>query len=243
MVVAVSGAPRPKAKTQWPSAWSRSLNTSIASISDGVAKPAVSSITETRYCISDHLLWFGTPLVGGRSYVLRTRLPESDSDSISSGHHRDYDRPVIELRTRDEIAAMRPAGRFVAEVLTALEVAARPGVTLLDLDSLAHSMIRDRGAVSCYIDYHPSFGAMPFGKVLCTSVNDAVLHGLPHEYALRDGDNVTSGFRGERGWLGRRFGDHGPRRDAAATGCPHGRDGAAGARSGDRAGGAGQPDG
>ena len=44
-------------------------------------------------------------------------------------------------------------------------------------------MILDRGAESCYIDYHPSFGAMPFGKVLCTSVNDAVLHGLPHDYA------------------------------------------------------------
>ena len=42
-------------------------------------------------------------------------------------------------------------------------------------------MIRERGATSCYIDYHPSFGAMPFGKVLCISVNDAVLHGLPHD--------------------------------------------------------------
>ena len=53
------------------------------------------------------------------------------------------------------------------------------GVNLLELDALAHEMIRERGAESCYIDYHPSFGAMPFGKVLCTSVNDAVLHGLP----------------------------------------------------------------
>jgi len=97
---------------------------------------------------------------------------------------------------------MRPAGRFVADVLTALEAAARPGVSLLDLDSLAHSMICDRGAASCYIDYHPSFGAMPFGKVLCTSVNDAVLHGLPHDYALRDGDNVTLDFAASvDGWV------------------------------------------
>ena len=97
---------------------------------------------------------------------------------------------------------MRPAGRFVAEVLSALEVAVRPGVALLDLDSLAHSMIRDRGATSCYVDYHPSFGAMPFGKVLCTSVNDAVLHGLPYEYRLRDGDNVTLDFAASvDGWV------------------------------------------
>src|SRR6187200_1926386 len=97
---------------------------------------------------------------------------------------------------------MRPAGRFVADVLVALEAAVRPGVDLLDLDALAHSMLLDRGAASCYIDYHPSFGAMPFGKVLCTSVNDAVLHGLPHDYRLKDGDNVSLDFAAEvDGWV------------------------------------------
>ncbi len=101
---------------------------------------------------------------------------------------------MIELRSPAEIEQMRPAGRFVAEVLTALEEAADVGVNLLELDALAHRMIRERGAESCYIDYHPSFGAMPFGKVLCTSVNDAVLHGLPHDYALRDGDLLSVDF-------------------------------------------------
>jgi methionyl aminopeptidase len=67
-------------------------------------------------------------------------------------------------------------------------------VNLLELDALAHEMIRARGAESCYIDYHPSFGASPFGKVLCTSVNDAVLHGLPHDYVLRDGDLLSVDF-------------------------------------------------
>src|SRR3712207_7969795 len=87
---------------------------------------------------------------------------------------------------------MRPAGRFVAEVLTALTAHADVGVNLLELDELAHRMIKDRGAESCYIDYHPSFGASPFGKVVCTSVNDAVLHGLPHDYQLRDGEDRKS---------------------------------------------------
>jgi methionyl aminopeptidase len=109
---------------------------------------------------------------------------------------------VIELRTPAEIEEMRPAGRFVAEVLTALAAAADVGVNLLDLDALAHQMIRDRGAESCYIDYHPSFGAMPFGKVLCTSVNDAVLHGLPHDYVLRDGDLLSLDFAAAvDGWV------------------------------------------
>ncbi len=101
---------------------------------------------------------------------------------------------MIELKTPAEIEQMRPAGVFVAEVLTRLSAEAAVGVNLLDLDSLAHQMIRERGAESCYIDYHPSFGAMPFGKVVCISVNDAVLHGLPHDYTLRDGDLVTFDF-------------------------------------------------
>jgi methionyl aminopeptidase len=113
-----------------------------------------------------------------------------------------YDQGVIELRSTAEIEAMRPAGRFVAEVLTELATHVASGVSLLELDRVAHAMIRDRGAASCYIDYHPSFGAMPFGKVLCTSVNDAVLHGLPHDYRLKDGDNVSIDFAAEvDGWV------------------------------------------
>jgi methionyl aminopeptidase len=109
---------------------------------------------------------------------------------------------VIELRTPAEIEQMRPAGRFVADVLTRLAEVADVGVNLLDLDALAADMIRERGAVSCYVDYHPSFGAMPFGKVLCTSVNDAVLHGLPHDYTLRDGDLLSVDFAASvDGWV------------------------------------------
>ncbi|MBF4162077.1 type I methionyl aminopeptidase [Nocardioides acrostichi] len=101
---------------------------------------------------------------------------------------------MIELRTPTQIDQMRPAGRFVADVITALGEKADVGVNLLELDALAHQMIRERGAESCYIDYHPSFGASPFGKVLCTSVNDAVLHGLPHDYVLADGDLLSVDF-------------------------------------------------
>jgi len=101
---------------------------------------------------------------------------------------------VIEYRTPAEIEQMRPAGRFVGEVLTALAETADVGINLLELDALAHRMIDERGAESCYIDYHPSFGASPFGKVLCTSVNDAVLHGLPHDYVLADGDLLSVDF-------------------------------------------------
>ena len=109
---------------------------------------------------------------------------------------------MIELRTPAEIEQMKPAGRFVADVLMALQDKADVGINLLELDELAHDMIRARGAESCYIDYHPSFGAMPFGKVLCTTVNDAVLHGLPHDYVLRDGDLLSVDFAASvDGWV------------------------------------------
>src|SRR6218665_515383 len=89
---------------------------------------------------------------------------------------------------------MGVGGGLVASVVEATAAAAAVGVNLLELDALAHDMIRAAGAESCYIDYHPSFGASPFGKVICTSVNDAVLHGLPHDYVLRDGDLVSLDF-------------------------------------------------
>ncbi|TPW96060.1 type I methionyl aminopeptidase, partial [Schumannella luteola] len=109
---------------------------------------------------------------------------------------------MIELRTPHEIEQMRPAGRFVASVLEATRDAADVGVNLLELDALAHEMIRKAGAESCYIDYHPSFGASPFGKVICTSVNDAVLHGLPFDYRLRDGDLLSLDFAASvDGWV------------------------------------------
>jgi len=109
---------------------------------------------------------------------------------------------VIELRTPTQIEQMRPAGRFVASVITALAEKADVGVNLLELDELAHRMIKDAGAESCYIDYHPSFGASPFGKVLCTSVNDAVLHGLPRDYVLAGGDLVSLDFAASvDGWV------------------------------------------
>ncbi|WP_029149725.1 type I methionyl aminopeptidase [Microbacterium indicum] len=101
---------------------------------------------------------------------------------------------MIELRTPAEIEQMKPAGRFVAETLQTLREETKVGTNLLAIDDRAHDLIRRAGAESCYLDYAPSFGSGPFGKVICTSVNDAVLHGMPYDYDLRDGDLVTLDF-------------------------------------------------
>ncbi|MET7989968.1 type I methionyl aminopeptidase [Amycolatopsis sp. NPDC005232] len=99
---------------------------------------------------------------------------------------------MIELKTPAEIDRMHVTGRFVAEVLTEVGRLADVGVNLLDLEHHARGMIKRRGAESCYWDYAPSFGEGPFRNVICLSVNDAVLHGLPHDYVLRDGDVLTA---------------------------------------------------
>lgn len=95
---------------------------------------------------------------------------------------------MLELKTTQEIEAMRVTGMFIAELLDDLAGRAKPGVNLLDLEYRARHLIAQRGAQSCYWDYVPSFGRGPFRNVICLAVNDAVLHGMPHDYALRDAD-------------------------------------------------------
>ncbi|MEN0138274.1 MAG: type I methionyl aminopeptidase, partial [Rhodococcus sp. (in: high G+C Gram-positive bacteria)] len=89
---------------------------------------------------------------------------------------------MLELKSPREIEAMRTTGAFIAELLDDLQSRALVGVNLLDLEHRARHLINERGAVSCYWDYAPSFGRGPFHNVICLSVNDAVLHGLPHDY-------------------------------------------------------------
>lgn len=109
---------------------------------------------------------------------------------------------MIELKSPEEIEWMAVAGRFVGELLAELSEVAAVGVNLLDLEHHARRRIKERGAESCYWDYAPSFGNGPFRNVLCLSVNDAVLHGLPHDYVLRDGDLVSIDMAvGINGWV------------------------------------------
>lgn len=98
---------------------------------------------------------------------------------------------MIEILSPAELVRARATGALVADILQAVKSRTTVGTNLLDIDRWTQAMIGEAGAQSCYVDYAPSFGRGPFGHYICTSVNDAVLHGLPHDYALADGDLLT----------------------------------------------------
>ena len=98
---------------------------------------------------------------------------------------------MIEILNPAEVAKARKTGALVADILQSLKERSTVGTNLLDIDRWAAAMISDAGATSCYVDYAPSFGRGPFGHYICTAVNDAVLHGLPHDDTLADGDLLS----------------------------------------------------
>jgi methionyl aminopeptidase len=111
---------------------------------------------------------------------------------------------MIELKTPQEIEEMKPAGHFVGSILNELREKTKVGTNLLEIDEIVHKRIADRkGAQSCYVDYAPDFGTGPFAHYICISINDAVLHGVPYDYTLKDGDLVSLDLAiSVDGWVG-----------------------------------------
>ncbi len=98
---------------------------------------------------------------------------------------------MIEILNPTELQRAKTTGALVADILHTLKDRSTIGTNLLDINRWTHDMITEAGAQSCYVDYEPSFGRGPFGHYICTSVNDAVLHGRPHDYTLTNGDLLT----------------------------------------------------
>jgi methionyl aminopeptidase len=108
-----------------------------------------------------------------------------------------------ELKTEAQIAAMREAGQIVAAALDAVHRRAAVGVSLRELDEVAASVIGARGAQPLFLNYHPRWAPSPFPGVICASVNDVVVHGIPSDTRLADGDlvSIDCGARFD-GWCG-----------------------------------------
>jgi methionyl aminopeptidase len=99
---------------------------------------------------------------------------------------------MIELKSEEEIERMRRPSRIVGEILARLSEMVAPGVTTADLNDEAERMIEERGCRSAFKNYQ--VGDAVFPAVLCTSVNDEVVHGIPSDRALDDGDIVSLDF-------------------------------------------------
>lgn len=97
----------------------------------------------------------------------------------------------IELKTPEQIRTMRRAGLVVARALAATIAEVRPGITTAELDAVAAEVIRSAGAESSFLDYGAVGGEGGFQGVVCLSVNEEIVHGVPGERMLTDGDVLS----------------------------------------------------
>ena len=98
---------------------------------------------------------------------------------------------MVEIKTAGEVQSMRAAGQVVARILAAVQDQAKAGVRLAELDEVARDVLAQAGATSPFLGYQPGFAPIPFPAAICTSVNDAALHGIPTGYRLVDGDLLS----------------------------------------------------
>ena len=97
---------------------------------------------------------------------------------------------MIHLKSPEEIEKMRVAGRIVAEVLALMGERAVPGITTLELDRMAEELIRSHSAIPSFKGYPPG-SRHPFPATICASVNDELVHGIPGDRVLQEGDILS----------------------------------------------------
>src|SRR5215472_11109742 len=97
------------------------------------------------------------------------------------------------LKSRDEIAVMDRANRVVLEILEILREMVKPGVTTAQLNAVAEEELARRGAKSPFKGYAP-MGLPPYPAVVCSSVNDVIVHGIPNRAKLQEGDILGLDF-------------------------------------------------
>ena len=98
---------------------------------------------------------------------------------------------MILIKSQKEIEYMRESGRIVALALEAIEKAIRPGVTTRELDKIATDVLKKEGAIPSFKGQQGFEGSKPYPATICASVNNQIIHGIPGDYALQDGDIIS----------------------------------------------------
>lgn len=108
---------------------------------------------------------------------------------------------AIQIKTLEQLQKMRKAGLVVAEALRQMKDAAKPGVTTLELDAIAVDVLKSNNATPSFLNYHG------YPNVICASVNHEVVHGIPTERPLEEGDvlsvdfgAIVDGWHGDAAW-------------------------------------------
>ncbi|MBI2024548.1 MAG: type I methionyl aminopeptidase [Candidatus Harrisonbacteria bacterium] len=98
------------------------------------------------------------------------------------------------IKTPEEIEKIRTAGRILSKVAKVILLRAEAGVTLRSLDNLAKKLILEAGGKPAFLGYKPYGAKRPYPCSICTSVNDVVVHGVPGDYRLKNGDLLKLDF-------------------------------------------------
>jgi len=98
---------------------------------------------------------------------------------------------MISIKSPKEIEYMRESGRIVALALEEIEKAIKPGITTYELDKIATDVLKKNGAIPSFKGQEGFEGSIPYPATICASVNNQVIHGIPGNYALKEGDIIS----------------------------------------------------
>lgn len=100
----------------------------------------------------------------------------------------------ISIKTEEEIKILREGGKRLAVIMSRLKDAAVPGISTEELDDLAEKLIRAEGDEPSILNYQPDGASYPFPASMCISLNDEIVHGIPDERKLKEGDIISLDF-------------------------------------------------
>lgn len=113
-----------------------------------------------------------------------------NKEKIIGGENKEKTMDGVIIKSREEIDIMREGGRILAAVLKELSAAVTPGIRTLDLEFLAEKLLSRYGVKATFKDYSP-LGSRKYPNILCVSVNEEIVHAVPSERILREGDIVS----------------------------------------------------
>ncbi len=100
----------------------------------------------------------------------------------------------MRLKKEKDLEGLRTSGNILVQILVALQEKAVVGVNLMELEETARKMLKGAGAIAAFLNYKPEGASTPYPAALCTSLNDQIVHGQPHDHVLKDGELLKIDF-------------------------------------------------